>query len=84
MVPKALNKALYFELTGQKEEALKTYAAILKKEPSHTEAKSAIRRLSGIRAKFAFVNQERLQQFIHIKNNEDVEEFEQWLLKINR
>ena len=51
-----LTLANIYELQGLKEEALDIYKEVLKKDPSNSDAKIAIRRLSGMRKKFLNVN----------------------------
>lgn len=46
-----LTLANIYELQGLKEEALDIYKGVLKKDPSNSDAKIAIRRLSGMRKK---------------------------------
>jgi len=53
-----LTLANIYELQGLKEEALEIYKEILKKDPGNSDAKIAIRRLSGMRKKFLGVNNE--------------------------
>lgn len=76
-----LTLANIYELQGLKEEALNIYKEVLKKEPSNSEAKIAIRRLSGIRKKFLNVNHEMKEFFIKMDSDIEINEFERWLLK---
>jgi len=52
-----LTLANIYELQGLKEEALEIYKEVLKKDPSNTDAKIAIRRLSGMRKKVSWCQQ---------------------------
>lgn len=76
-----LTLANIYELQGLKEEALEIYKEVLKKDPANSEAKIAIRRLSGIRKKFLNVNQEMKEFFIKMDSDIEINEFERWLLK---
>ncbi|MBL1244659.1 MAG: hypothetical protein COA39_009785 [Sulfurimonas sp.] len=76
-----LTLANIYELQGLKEEALDIYKAVLKKDPNNSDAKIAIRRLSGMRKKFLNVNQEMKDYFLKIENEVEFNEFERWLLK---
>jgi tetratricopeptide (TPR) repeat protein len=77
-----LTLASVYELQGLKDEALEIYKEILKKDPHNKEAKVAIRRLSGIRKKFAGVNEEMKRFFITMDSEVEFMEFERWLVKI--
>jgi len=76
-----LTLANIYELQGLKEEALEIYKEILKKDPANSEAKIAIRRLSGIRKKFLNVNEEMKDFFVKMDSDIEINEFERWLLK---
>ena len=77
-----LTLANIYELQGLKEEALEIYKEILKSDPSNSDAKIAIRRLSGMRKKFLGVNKEMKGFFIQMDESVEFNEFERWLLKI--
>lgn len=77
-----LTLANIYELQGLKEEALEIYKEILKKDPSNSDAKIAIRRLSGARKKFLGVNKEMKDFFVQMDDVVEFTEFERWLLKI--
>ncbi|DAB27550.1 MAG: hypothetical protein A2513_04670 [Sulfurimonas sp. RIFOXYD12_FULL_33_39] len=79
---KTLTLANIYELQGLKEEALEIYKEILKKEPSNSDAKIAIRRLSGMRKKFLNVNTQMKEYFIKMQEDVEFNEFERWLLKL--
>ena len=79
---KTLTLAQIYELQGLKEEALEIYKEILKKDSGHTEAKSAIRRLSGIRRRFSGVNETYKKQFIEMRGEEAFASFERWLAQL--
>jgi tetratricopeptide (TPR) repeat protein len=76
-----LTLANIYELQGLKEEALEIYKEILKKDPSNSDARIAIRRLSGMRRKFLGVNQEMKEFFVKMDNEVEFYQFERWLLK---
>ncbi|MDT8338499.1 MAG: tetratricopeptide repeat protein [Sulfurimonas sp.] len=79
---KTLTLANIYELQGLKEEALEIYKEVLKKEPSNSDAKIAIRRLSGMRKKFLNVNTQMKEYFIKMEEDVEFNEFERWLLKL--
>ena len=76
-----LTLANIYELQGLKEEALEIYKEILKKDPNNSEAKIAIRRLSGMRKKFLNVNTQMKEYFLKMDTEVEYKEFERWLLK---
>ena len=76
-----LTLANIYELQGLKEEALEIYKEILKKDPNNSEAKIAIRRLSGMRKKFLNVNTQMKEYFLKMETEVEFKEFERWLLK---
>jgi len=77
-----LTLANIYELQGLKEEALDIYKEVLKKDPSNSDAKIAIRRLSGMRKKFLNVNTQMKDFFLKMDDEIEINEFERWLLKI--
>ncbi len=79
---KTLTLANIYELQGLKEEALEIYKEILKKDPSNSDAKIAIRRLSGMRKKFLNVNTQMKEYFLKMEEEIEFNEFERWLLKL--
>ncbi|MBE0514329.1 tetratricopeptide repeat protein [Sulfurimonas sp.] len=79
---KTLTLANIYELQGLKEEALEIYKEVLKKEPSNSDAKIAIRRLSGMRKKFLNVNTQMKEYFVKMEEDVEFNEFERWLLKL--
>ena len=76
-----LTLANIYELQGLKEEALDIYKEILKDDPNNSEAKIAIRRLSGMRKKFLNVNMQMKEYFLKMDTEVEFKEFERWLLK---
>ena len=76
-----LTLANIYELQGLKEEALDIYKEVLKKDPQNSDAKIAIRRLSGMRKKFLKVNEEMKDFFLKMETEVEFNEFERWLLK---
>jgi tetratricopeptide (TPR) repeat protein len=76
-----LTLANIYELQGLKEDALEIYKEILKKDPSNSDAKIAIRRLSGMRKKFLGVNNEMKAFFIEMEEEAEFIQFERWLMK---
>lgn len=76
-----LTLANIYELQGLKEEALDIYKEVLRKNPKNSDAKIAIRRLSGMRRKYLNVNQEMKEYFLKMDTEVEFNEFERWLLK---
>ena len=76
-----LTLANIYELQGLKEEALGIYKEVLKKDPQNSDAKIAIRRLSGMRKKFLNVNSQMKEFFLKMDTEVEYNEFERWLLK---
>jgi tetratricopeptide (TPR) repeat protein len=76
-----LTLANIYELQGLKEEALDIYKEVLKKDPQNSDAKIAIRRLSGMRKKFLNVNPQMKEFFLKMDTAVEYNEFERWLLK---
>ena len=76
-----LTLANIYELQGLKEEALEIYKEILKKDPANSDAKIAIRRLSGMRKKFLGVNNEMKTFFVQMDEQAEFIQFERWLLR---
>lgn len=79
---KTLTLANIYELQGLKEEALDIYKEILKKDSNNSEAKIAIRRLSGMRKKFLNVDTQMKDYFLKMEEEVEYNEFERWLLKL--
>ena len=79
-----LTLANIYELQGLKVEALKIYKDILESDPDNSEAKIAIKRLSGMRKNFFGVNEQMRDFFIKMESQVEVNEFERWLLGGNR
>ena len=63
------------------EDALEIYKEILKKDPNNSDAKIAIRRLSGMRKKFLGVNNEMKAFFVQMDEEAEFIQFERWLLR---
>ena len=76
-----LTLANIYELQGLKEEALEIYKEILKKDPNNSDAKIALRRLSGVRKKFLGVNNEMKSFFVQMDEEAEFIQFERWLLR---
>lgn len=76
-----LTLANIYELQGLKDDALEIYKEILKKDPNNSDAKIAIRRLSGMRKKFLGVNNEMKSFFVQMEEEAEFIQFERWLLK---
>ncbi|MEA3330126.1 MAG: tetratricopeptide repeat protein [Campylobacterota bacterium] len=76
-----LTLANIYELQDLKEEALDIYKEILKKDPSNSDAKIAVRRLSGMRKKFLNVDNEMKEFFLKMDTDIEFNEFERWLLR---
>ena len=76
-----LTLANIYELQGLKEEALDIYKEVLKKDSQNSDAKIAIRRLSGMRKKFLNVDSQMKEFFLKMDTEVEFNEFERWLLK---
>ena len=76
-----LTLANIYELQGLKEEALDIYKEILKKDPTNSDAKIAVQRLSGMRKEFSNVNTQMRDFFLKMEADIEFNEFERWLLK---
>jgi tetratricopeptide (TPR) repeat protein len=76
-----LTLANIYELQGLKEEALEIYKDVLSRDPANSDAKIALRRLSGMRRKFIGVNKEMKDFFLQMDDEIEYIEFERWLLK---
>jgi tetratricopeptide (TPR) repeat protein len=76
-----LTLANIYELQGLKEEALEIYKKVLEKDSNNSDAKIAIRRLSGMRKKFLNVDTQMKDFFLKIDSEVEFNEFERWLLK---
>ena len=77
-----LTLASIYELQGLKEEALEIYKEVLKNDPQNSEAKVAIRRLSGIRKRFLGCNEQMRDFFIAMDSQVEFIEFERWLVQL--
>jgi tetratricopeptide (TPR) repeat protein len=76
-----LTLANIYELQGLKEEALEIYKDVLSRDPANSDAKIALRRLSGMRRKFIGVNKEMKDFFLQMDDEIEYIEFERWFLK---
>lgn len=76
--------ALIYENQGLRDEALEVYKNILMRDPNNQEARSAIRRLSGLKRKNGETNEQMLEFYLNLKENDDagIREFKRWLIKI--
>jgi len=79
-VIKTATLAAVYESQGLKEDALKIYQEILEKDPENKEAQIAVKRLSGVKEKYAGVNQQMLDFFINMNSDVEYAEFERWLV----
>ena len=79
-----ITEALIYENQGLRDEALEIYKNILKHDPNNQEARSAIRRLSGLKRKNSETNEQMLEFYLNLKENDDagIREFKRWLIKI--
>ena len=77
----SLTLANIYELQGLKEEALEIYKKVLEKDSNNSDAKIAIRRLSGMRKKFLNVDTQMKEFFLKMDAEVEFNEFERWLLK---
>jgi len=78
-----LTLANIYELQGLTQEALEIYKEILKKDPLNSDAKIAVKRLSGMRKKFLNVDEQMKEFFLKMEADVEFNEFERWLLKWN-
>ena len=79
-----ITEALIYENQGLRDEALEVYKNILMRDPNNQEARSAIRRLSGLKRKNGETNEHMLEFYLNLKENDDagIREFKRWLIKI--
>lgn len=77
-----ITEALIYENQGLRDDAIEVYKNILKSDPKNNEARAAIRRLSGLRRKNSDVNEQMLDFFLNLKNDDEIREFKRWLIKI--
>lgn len=77
---KTATLAAVYESQGLKEDALEIYKEILKKDPENKEARIAVKRLSGVKEKYAGVNREMLDFFTGMNSEVEYAEFERWLV----
>ena len=79
-----ITEALIYENQGLRDEALEVYKNILMRDPNNQEARSAIRRLSGLKRKNGETNDQMLEFYLNLKENDDagIREFKRWLIKI--
>ena len=77
-----LTLASIYELQGLKDEALEIYKDVLKNDPQNSEAKVAIRRLSGIRKRFLGCNEQMRDFFTGMDSEVEYIEFERWLVQL--
>lgn len=79
-----ITEALIYENQGLRDEALEVYKNILMRDPNNQEARSAIRRLSGLKRKNGETNEQILEFYLNLKENDDagIREFKRWLIKI--
>ena len=79
---KTITLAQIYEMQGLKEDALQIYQEILKNDPNNSEARAAIRRLSGIHRRFTGVNEAMKKFFITMEDEEEFAQFEEWLARL--
>ncbi|MCI5539155.1 MAG: hypothetical protein SPI60_01760 [Campylobacter lanienae] len=79
-----ITEALIYENQGLRDEALEIYKNILKHDPNNQEARSAIRRLSGLKRKNSETNEQMLEFYLNLKEGDaaGIREFKRWLIKI--
>ena len=79
-----ITEALIYENQGLRDEALEVYKNILMRDPNNQEARSAIRRLSGLKRKNGETNEQMIEFYLNLKENDDagIREFKRWLIKI--
>ena len=79
-----LTLANIYELQGLKAEALDIYKNVLENDPDNSDAKIAIKRLSGMRKEFVGVDEQMRDFFVKMESQIELNEFERWLLGGNR
>ena len=79
-----ITEALIYENQGLRDEAQEDYKNIIMRDPNNQEARSAIRRLSGLKRKNGETNEQMLEFYLNLKENDDagIREFKRWLIKI--
>ena len=79
-----ITEALIYENQGLRDEALEIYKNILKHDPNNQEARSAIRRLSGLKRKNSETNEQMLEFYLNLKEGDaaGIREVKRWLIKI--
>ncbi len=77
---KTLTLASIYELQGLKSEALEIYRDILLSDPENTEARLAMKRLSGERRRFGGANDDMVEFFVKMDSKAEFLEFERWLV----
>jgi hypothetical protein len=77
---KTLTLASIYELQGLKSEALEIYQDILLSDPANTDARLALKRLSGERRQFGGGNREMVDFFVKMDSKAEFLEFERWLV----
>lgn len=74
--------ASIYERQGLKDEALKIYKNVLRKEPENVEAQEAIKRILGMKKQYKDANEQMRDFFINIDDDVSRNEFERWLIKL--
>lgn len=80
---KTLTLAQIYEMQGLKEDALKIYREILLESPENKEAQMAIKRLMLVQKHFPPLNLAKKELFVNPKSQEDLIQFQRWLLQWN-
>ncbi|MCX2717275.1 hypothetical protein OQH61_05945 [Helicobacter sp. MIT 21-1697] len=80
---KSIALARIYEIQGLKEDALKIYREILLEHPENKEAQMAIKRLMLVQKHFPPTNQIQKELFINPQSEEDLIQFQRWLLQWN-
>lgn len=80
---KTLTLAQIYEMQGLKEDALKIYREILLESPENKEAQMAIKRLMLVQKHFPSPNLAKKELFVNPKSQEDLIQFQRWLLQWN-
>lgn len=75
--------ARIYEMQGLKEDALHIYREVLLAHPENKEAQMAIKRLMLEAKRFPEVNKAQKQLFTQPQSNEDIIQFQRWLLQWN-
>ena len=78
---KTIALARIYEMYGLKEDALNIYREILLESPESKEAQRAIKRLMLVQQTYPQGNHAQREFFINAQSQEDLIQFQRWLLR---